>query len=803
MTAPSRVSNIAAKFLGINTNYREEPPESVTRGESVVSDSTVETYVEEDPTSIQWVRDVLPTSGTAKRYFKELFPFLSWITRYNTQWLAGDLIAGLTVGAVVVPQGMAYALLAKLPAEYGLYTSFMGFLLYWAFATSKDITIGTVAVMSTLVGNIVIKVQDTHPDIPAEEIARTLAVVSGCIVTFIGLARIGWIVEFIPLTAITAFMTGSAISIGVGQIPAMMGIPGINTREAAYIVFINTLKNLGKSKLDAAMGLSALVMLYAIRTTFSVMTKNQPNRKKLWFFLSTLRIAFVMLLYILISYLANRNVKDAKKAKFRILGKIPRGFQHAGAPKMNARTISAFASELPATVIVLLIEHIAISKSFGRINNYTINPSQELVAIGFTNIFGPFLGAYPATGSFSRTAIKSKAGVRTPLAGVFTAIVVLLALYALTAVFFYIPMSSLAAIIIHAVGDLITPPSIVYQFWQVSPLEVPIFFAGVLVTLFTNIENGIYVTIAVSAAVLLFRVAKAKGRFLGRIKVASIPASSLPQDTGKTSITSDSERRLSGSIIRDVFVPLEHEQGNNPQIDAESPAPGIFIYRFSEGFNYPNSAHYLDYFTEYIFTHTRRTTLDTYGKLGDRPWNDPGPRRGQAVNLDDDRPVLRAIVLDFSAVNNVDVSSIQNLIDVRNQLDRYSSPQTVTWHIACVNNRWTKRALASAGFGYNKTSTAQGLWKSVITVADYDSSSTLVGDDKDTKGARVDDLEIGIMPSKGGTISTSIEKSRGGIAKSTKSATVLGVNRPFFYIDITSALESALANSGDDPFKTA
>ena len=116
--------------------------------------------------------------------------------------------------------------------------------------------------------------------------------------------------------------------------------------------------------------------------------------------------------------------------------------------------------------------------------------------MGFTNVIGPFLGAYPATGSFSRTAIKSKAGVRTPLAGIFTAIIVLLALYALTAVFFYIPSAALAAVIIHAVGDLITPPNVVFQFWETSPLEVVIFFAGVFVTVFTNIENGIYVTIA-------------------------------------------------------------------------------------------------------------------------------------------------------------------------------------------------------------------------------------------------------------------------------------------------------------------
>ena len=136
-------------------------------------------------------------------------------------------------------------------------------------------------------------------------------------------------------------------------------------------------------------------------------------------------------------------------------------------------------------------EHIAISKSFGRVNNYVISPSQELIAIGVTNLIGPFFGAYPATGSFSRTAIKSKAGVRTPLAGVITALVVLLAIYALPPVFFYIPNASLAAVIIHAVGDLVTPPKSVFQWWQVDPPEVIIFFAGVIGSVFGSIEIGI------------------------------------------------------------------------------------------------------------------------------------------------------------------------------------------------------------------------------------------------------------------------------------------------------------------------
>lgn len=268
--------------------------------------------------------------------------------------------------------------------------------------------------------------------------------------------------------------------------------------------------------------------------------------------------------------------------------------------------------------IVLLIEHIAISKSFGRINNYTINPSQEMIAIGVTNLLGPFLGAYPSTGSFTRTAIKSKAGVRTPFAGFITAILVLLAIYALTALFFYIPSASLSAVIIHAVGDIITPPNTIYQFWRISPLEVIIFFAGVIVTVFTNIENGIYTTIAISIAVFLYRVVKAKGRFLGKVKVHSVIGDHLVGDDrkygtlGKGTQTANDPDKSS----RNIFLPIEHHDGSNPRIEVVSPYPGIFIYRFSEGFNYPNANHYLDHMVHVIFQQTRRTNPNSYPKLG-------------------------------------------------------------------------------------------------------------------------------------------------------------------------------------------
>jgi sodium-independent sulfate anion transporter 11 len=477
-----------------------------------------------------------------------------------------------------------------------------------------------VAVLSALVGNVILKVRDQLPQYDAAVVASALAVIAGAIVTFIGLVRLGWIVEFISLTAIAAFMTGSAISIAVGQVPSLMGISGVNTREAPYMVIINTLKGLPRSKLDAAMGLSALFLLYLIRIACSQAAKRQPQRQKMYFFISTFRTVFVILLYTLVSFLVNRNHR--LKPKFSILGKVPRGFKHAAVPTVNSELVSAFASELPATVIVILIEHISISKSFGRINNYTINPSQELVAMGITNLFGPFIGAYPATGSFSRTAIKSKSGVRTPLAGVITGLVVLIAIYGLTAVFFYIPNSSLAAVIIHAVGDLITPPATVYKFWRISPIEVPIFFAGVLVTVFTTIENGIYTTVAVSAAVLLFRLFKAEGRFLGRVKIRDIVGEARASDEKLADPKSGYKSPLprpgpdDKTVVRNAFLPIDHRDGSNPAIEIEKPLPGIFIFRFSEGYNYPNANHYLEYLVQHIFAHTRRTNSATYGRPG-------------------------------------------------------------------------------------------------------------------------------------------------------------------------------------------
>ncbi|KAG8416905.1 hypothetical protein J3459_013540, partial [Metarhizium acridum] len=128
---------------------------------------------------------------------------------------------------------------------------------------------------------------------------------------------------------------------------------------------------------------------------------------------------------------------------------------------------------------------------------------------------------------------------------------------------------------------------------------------------------------------------------------------------------------------RNIFLPLDHGDGSNPEVELESPYPGIFIYRFSEGFNYPNANFSLDYLTDVIFSQTKRSSPESFERAGDRPWSNPGPGKSAKSRQDpgaDRRPTLKAIILDFSSVNNVDITSVQRLIDVRNQLDMYASP---------------------------------------------------------------------------------------------------------------------------------
>ena len=321
-----------------------------------------------------------------------------------------------------------------------------------------------VAVMSLEVAKVITHVKHTTGDqYTSAQIASALALICGIISAAIGFLRIGFILEFIPgnqiskfqvflitdlsciAPAVAGFMTGSAFTIASGQVPALLGISKLfNTRDAAYKVVINTLKNLPHTNLDAAFGLTALFALYLIRWGCDKAGQRWPQYRRVFFFASVMRNGFVVIVVTIAAYLVTRH-EPKNKYSISILKTVPRGFKAIGVPTIDSHLLSGMAPQIPVATIILLLEHIAIAKSFGRINDYKIVPDQEVIAIGLTNIVGSFFGAYPATGSFSRTALKSKSGVRTPAAGIITGIVVLLALYALTGAFYYIPLAGLSA----------------------------------------------------------------------------------------------------------------------------------------------------------------------------------------------------------------------------------------------------------------------------------------------------------------------------------------------------------------------
>ncbi|KAI0021660.1 sulfate permease [Xylariomycetidae sp. FL0641] len=799
--AANKFGRVVAKGLGIDVDAHKRmvPDDLVDRASAALYPH--EPYVESLPTTKEWLANHTPSIHDILPYLVSFFPFTKWLGRYNVRWLVGDLIAGITLGLVVVPQALSYALLANLSPEYGLYTSFTGAALYWLFGTSKDIAIGATAVVSLLVGKTGDAVLEKHPNFSREEIAKTHAFIAGCILLVFGLLRLDWLIEFIPHVAISAFITGAAITISLSQLPTLLGITGINSKGPAYQVFIDVCKGLPRTKVDAAVGITALVLLSFIKWLCEYLTKKRPQHTRVWSTISSLRLTFTILLYTLVSFLVNRTLEQ-DQSKFRILGNLPRGFSHAGPPTLDGDLISALLPELPATVIILIIEHIAIGKSFGRVNGYTVIPSQELISIAATNLTGPFVGAYASTGSFGGTAILSKAGVRTPLAGVFNGVVLVLALYALTAVLYYIPMASLSALIIHAVINLVTSPDHLYRTWRVSPPDVVIFAVGVLVAVFTSLEDGIYATVALSAVLLLLRLARAQGRFLGRVRVhqhAGVkPGSGPTKDdddmfrfAGFTPMQQQQQTDHSGSPStqpeqqRDAFLPLDRQDASNPAVHVEAPQPGVFIYRFTEGFNYLNQAQYVDTLLAHVMRETRRTTVTHYENPGDRPWNDPAPTPSKSPpadvvsNAESVRPTLQAIILDCSAVHHLDSGAVEGLLDLRAQLDRWARPDPVQWHFAHLDGPWARRALAEAGFGVPARGEMAG-WAPAFAVAgkgrEMGGEGYGVGEGARERRGSLGQAEKGLpvvdVPAR----------------TSSNMAAVHGVNRPNFHVDVAAAM---------------
>jgi len=495
-------------------------------------------------------------------------------------------------------------------------------------------------------------------------------------------------------------------------------------------------------------------------------------------------------------------------------------------PQIKPDLVGLVITELPAVMIILVIEHIAIAKSFGRIFSYTVIPSQEIIAQGVANVCSPFVGGYVCTGSFGASAVLSKAGVRTPFAGVFSALVLILALYALTSVFYYIPKAALAGLIIHATSNLLTPPRSLYRYWQLSPFELLIWVAGLCIALFESLEMSIYVTIGLSLGLLLIRIARTKGSFLGRVRIVLAPVQEPSRDTGSCHTASPEVQPATSRVmdpdddghLSSKYLSLDRDDGSNTEINLESPHPGVFIYRFHEGLNYTNQAQHIDRIATHVIQRTGRGSTEDHTKApSDRLWNDPGPCAEKVVSFGTGSesasahsnaslpslPLLRAMVFDFAAVNNIDVTSVNGLVDLRSTLQQHAAPGVVEWHFANVHNRWTRRALAVAGFGsMSKSAHSVTVWSptyavagSVVTADDGDSiPSERAGDEETLSGNVPAEVwsEITDTSARDQTGAHSEAATPTSAQQIRRRHPINSVDRPFFHSDVNDAVVAAV-----------
>ena len=420
---------------------------------------------------------------------------ISDLGHYKKEWFRGDLIAAFTVTVMLIPQGMAYGLLAGLPAIYGLYAAFVPLLIYPFFGTSKQLSVGPVALVSIMV----LSGLSIHAPPGSElfiQLAILTALMAGVIQLLLSLFRMGFLVNFLSEPVISGFTAAAALIIGLSQIKNLLGIDVERARNIQQ-VFKDLALNIDQTHVPTLiLGTCGLLFLLVIRS----LRKNFPSAL-FAAILSTAAVYFFSL----------------DQDGVEILGTVPKGLPHFDFSFLSWEHIPKVAPLALAICLISFIESLAIAKTIAAgHDNYPIDANRELLGLGLGKTIGAFFQAFPSTGSFTRSAINDQGGARTGLSSVFAAAMIGMVLLFLTSLLFYLPKAILAAIIIAAVVGLINL-NYAKNLMRLDRKDFYVYLTTFALTLFLGIQEGVFAGIVLSVLMILYKSSKPHYAILGRL----------------------------------------------------------------------------------------------------------------------------------------------------------------------------------------------------------------------------------------------------------------------------------------------
>ncbi|WP_457944913.1 SulP family inorganic anion transporter [Vreelandella alkaliphila] len=441
--------------------------------------------------------------------FKRYFPILTWLPHYHKRLLGADILAGLIVTVMVIPQSLAYALLAGLPAVVGLYASILPQLLYTFLGTSRTLAVGPVAIIALMTGAALSSVATPgSPDYL--QAALVLSLLSGGILVAMGALKMGFFSNFLSHPVISGFLTASGILIAVSQLGSLMGIsssgftlvervvtllPNLPTFNpytlvigAGTLLFLVMMRRFGKQSLSA-IGLP--------RALAELITKAGP--------------VFAVVITTLATWhwqLADQGVA--------IVGAIPSGLPALSFPWGDTSLWRALFIQALLISLVGFVESVSMGQMLAAKRRQRISPNQELIGLGAANLAAGFTSGMPVTGGLSRTVISYDAGAQTPAAGAFAALGIALVTMAFTGWLYYLPIATLAATITVSILTLVDIPML-RQTWRYSRSDFAAMAVTILLTLIEGIEAGIIGGVSLSIALFLYRTSRPHSALVGRV----------------------------------------------------------------------------------------------------------------------------------------------------------------------------------------------------------------------------------------------------------------------------------------------